>query len=183
MKTKYILPMIAVFALAAVGLFGGVATSEAHSPIGSHEADLNSPPTVTKVVDDTVYGGRHIVWMHSVHDSKSDKDIIQAGEVSKGAALNWPDLNQLKHTSGCEIGYRRSYAYTAIYGAKNSLVAANANVLKPASGTDGDWGLSGTFTHTGTIHVYRVTMGFTSQGPNGTFSCLIFEKYQFKVVD
>ena len=183
MKMKYILPVIAVFALAAVGLFGGGATSEAHGERGSHAADLNAPPSVSKIVDEAVYGGKHVVWMHAAYDGHWDKHFIQAGEVTKGDTLNWPDLNQLERTSGCLIDYRRSYATTAIYGARNGLVAANADVLKPAGGTNGDWGLSGTFTHTGTVHVYRATMGFRAGGPNGTFSCIMFEKYQFKVVD
>ena len=176
------LPLMAMLLILVLLLALTASAVFAHGERGSHDADLNAPPSVEKIVDVEVYGGKHVVWMHATHDSHWDKHFIQAGEVSQGDVLNWPDLNQLEHTRGCEIDYRRSYATTAIYGARNSLVAANANVLKPDGGTDGDWGLSGTFTHTGTIHVYRATMGFRSGGPNGTFSCIIFEKYQFKVV-
>ena len=167
----------------AVMLLGSVVMVSAHGERGSHEADLSAPPSVERIADEEVYGGRHVVWAHAVYNSDWEKHFIQPGEVTKGDVLNWPDLNQLEHTGECQIDHQRSYASTAIYGARNSLVAANADVLKPAGGTNGDWGLSGTFTHTGTIHVYRATMGFRSGGPNGTFSCLMWEKYQFKVVD
>ena len=88
----------------------------------------------------------------------------------------------MDHTTGCITTHSRSYSTTAIYGASNDLVAENAYESDNSNNgaLSGDWGLSGEFTHVGTIYVYRVTMGFSGSS-NAVFNCLMWEKYQFRV--
>ena len=97
--------------------------------------------------------------------------------------LNWSGLNHLNQTTGCVTTHSRSYSTTAIYGASNDLVAQNAYERDDNHDValSGNWGLGGEFTHVGTVYVYRVTMGFTGTSGNGTFNCLMWEKYQFRV--
>ena len=57
-----------VVALAAIAVF-------AHGERGSHEADLNVPPSVERIADEEVYGGRHVVWAHAVYNSDWDQSI------------------------------------------------------------------------------------------------------------
>ena len=155
--------------------------------------DLTNPPALSKTTDDTVDGGRypnwkHVVWEHAHRDLdweergkrqlgdqwEEGKDqwgikwLPQSVEVEVGDMLNWSDLNQLEHTAGCITTHSRSYSRTAIYGASNGLVAENAYERDTNNGNNhvalsGDWGLSGEFTHVGTIYVYRVTMGFHNE--------------------
>ena len=165
-----------------------VSTVSAHGD-GTHDTDLNGPPpTVTKIVDDT-YSSRakHIVWAHARYDDYWEKHFIQHNSVNVGDVLNWSDLNQLEHSPSCRTSHshgssrQHSYARTAIYGVDSDLVAGNANVLYPSGGTTGDWSLSGEFTEAGNVYVYRVTVGYTGTDYNGTFACVMFEKYNFTV--
>ena len=102
---------------------------------------------------------------------------------SEALSGDW-GLNYLDRTIGCRTTHWRSYSTTAIYGASNGLVAENAYERNnsESEALSGDWGLGGEFTHVGTVYVYRVTMGFTGNSSgNGTFNCLMWEKYQFRV--
>ena len=163
------------------------------STVAAHEAtsDLNNPPALEKTTDGTTaYGGKHVVWEHAHIDQPwkdrgwGDRWLPQNVEVEVGDVLNWSDLNYLDQTTGCITTHRRSYSTTAIYGASNGLVAENdyERNNSDSEALSGDWGLGGEFTHVGTVYVYRVTMGFTGgNSGNGTFNCLMWEKYQFRV--
>ena len=160
------------------------------STVAAHETtgDLNNPPALEKTTDKVVDGGRypdwkHVVWQHAhkIEDwTHWDVYVPQSVEVEVGDVLGWSDLNHLSQTSGCVTTGSRSYSTTAIYGAGNDLVAENARELGTDSSASlsGDWGLSGEFTHVGTVYVYRVTQGFSGYHD---FSCVMFEKYQFRV--
>ena len=162
------------------------------SMVSAHDiaTDLNSPPTLEKTTDGTTaYGGKHVVWEHAHLDQPwkdrgwGDRWLPQNVEVNVGNVLNWGGLNHLNQTTGCVTTHSRSYSTTAIYGASNDLVAQNAHERNDNNDAalSGDWGLGGVFTHVGTVYVYRVTMGFTGTSGNGTFNCLMWEKYQFRV--
>ena len=159
------------------------------STVSAHviATDLNNPPTLAKTTDGTTaYGGKHVVWEHAHLDPNwrwGDRWLPQSVEVEVGDVLNWGRLNHLDRTTGCITTHRRSYSTTAIYGASNDLVAENSYESDNSNNgaLSGDWGLSGEFTHVGTIYVYRVTMGFSGASGNGTFNCVMFEKYQFRV--
>ena len=160
------------------------------STVSAHDAgaDLNNPPGLAKTTDKVVNGGRypdwkHVVWQHAhkIEDwTHWDVYVPQSVEVQVGNVLNWGGLNHLSQTSGCVTTGSRSYSTTAIYGAGNDLVAENADESNDNDwqALSGNWGLSGEFTHVGTIYVYRVTQGFSGYHD---FSCVMFEKYQFKV--
>ena len=162
--------------------------------VSAHETatDLDNPPTLEKTTDGTTaYGGKHVVWEHAHLDQPwkdrgwGDRWLPHNTEVKVGNVLNWGGLNHLDQTTGCITTHRRSYSTTAIYGASNDLVAENADERNnsDSEALSGDWGLGGEFTHVGTVYVYRVTMGFThsNSSGNGTFNCLMWEKYQFRV--
>ena len=158
---------------------------------GTHDTNLNGPPPlVAKIVDHTYSGGaKHIVWAHAQYDAYWERHSVQHNSVDVGDVLNWSDLNQLEHSPSCKTSHiyggsrRHSYVRTAIYGVDSDLVAGNANDLFPGSGTTGDWSLSGEFTEAGNVYVYvyRVTVGYTGTDYNGTFACVMFEKYHFTV--
>ena len=163
--------------------------------VSAHETatDLENPPTLAKTTDGTTaYGGKHVVWEHAHLDQPwkdrgwGDRWLPQNVEVEVGDVLNWGGLNHLDRTTGCITTHSRSYSTTAIYGASNDLVAANPYERDRNNGNNhvalsGNWGLSGGFTHAGTVYVYRVTMGFSGTSGNGTFNCIMWEKYQFRV--